>query len=53
MESNICTVLETIELNWKGRNTLVEMGTAHTGMKQIHAKFIVITSASFDIHVGS
>ena len=52
MASHICTVFETsysTESNRKGMNILVVKGTAHTGKKEIHAKFTAITLASFDI----
>lgn len=37
------------ELNRKGTNTLVGKGTARTGMKDIHVKATVTTSASFGV----
>ena len=52
MVSNVCRVLETqasTESNRHGRNTLVGKGTAHITLKEIHAKAMVITLASFDI----
>ena len=52
MASNVCTVLETqasTKLNHQGMNILVVKGTAHTKLKEIHAKAMVIALASFDV----
>ena len=37
------------ELNHQDTNILVVKGTAHTGLKEIHAKAMVIALASFDV----
>ena len=50
--SNVCTVLETQASNESNRhsgNILVVKGTAHTRLKEIHAKAMVIALASFDV----
>ena len=52
MAPNVCTVLETpasTELNRHGMNILVVKGTAHTRLKEICAKTMVIALASFGI----
>ena len=52
MASNVCTVLEnqaSTKLNHQGTNILVVKGTAHTKLKEIHAKAKVIALASFDV----
>ena len=52
MASNVCTVLKTqasTESNRHGTNVLIVKGTAHTRLKEIHAKATVIALASFDV----
>ena len=52
MASNVCTVLETeasTKLNRHDTNILVVKGTAHTKLKEICAKAMVIALANFDI----
>ena len=52
MASNVCTVLKTqasTESNHQGMNILVAKGTAHTRLKEICAKAMVIAFASFDV----
>ena len=52
MAANICMALETLASTESNRQGVNIKGIAHTGMKDIHTKAMVITLASLVIPMG-